>query len=71
MRARLLDLLTVAVLICSCEFFVGLLSAQEKKAAAPQGVDALTAPIALYPDALIAQILDASTNPAEVQDFSN
>jgi hypothetical protein len=39
--------------------------------AAPQGIDALTGPIALYPDALVAQILDASTNPAEVQDFGN
>src|SRR5215831_17007874 len=70
MRARLQDWLTVAVLICSCELFVGILPAQQKKAAAPQGIDALTAPIALYPDALIAQVLDASTNPAEVQDFS-
>ena len=70
MRARLQDWLTVAVLICSCELFVGILPAQQK-AAAPQGIDALTAPIALYPDALIAQVLDASTNPAEVQDFSN
>ena len=45
--------------------------AQQKAAggAPPQGIDALTAPIALYPDALIAQVLDASTNPAEVQDF--
>ncbi len=34
-----------------------------------QAIDSLTGPIALYPDALIAQILDASTNPAEVQDF--
>ena len=38
--------------------------------APPQGIDALTGPIALYPDALVAQVLDASTNPAEVQDFS-
>ena len=71
MRARLQDWLTVVVLICSCELFFGILSAQQKKPAAPQGIDALTAPIALYPDALIAQVLDASTNPAEVQDFSN
>src|SRR3954452_19497158 len=69
MRARLQDWVTVAFLICSCEFVVGMLPAQQKSAA-PQGIDALTAPIALYPDALIAQVLDASTNPAEVQDFS-
>src|SRR5262249_47248977 len=35
-----------------------------------QAIDALTGPIALYPDALIAQLLDASTNPAEAQEFS-
>src|SRR4051812_17111248 len=68
MRARLHSRLTITVLICS--LFVGSLPAQQKPAA-PQGIDALTAPIALYPDALIAQVLDASTNPAEVQDFSN
>lgn len=66
MIARLQDCLTVAVLLCSCD--LSLMQAQ--KAAPPQGIDALTAPIALYPDALIAQVLDASTNPAEVQDFS-
>ncbi len=55
----------------------GSLFAQLGRAAAPaaptgtpaQAIDSLTGPIALYPDALIAQILDASTNPAEVQDF--
>src|SRR5436305_8619775 len=69
MRARLDDWLKLAFLICSCGVFVGILPAQQRPAA-PQGIDALTAPIALYPDALIAQVLDASTNPAEVQDFS-
>jgi hypothetical protein len=38
---------------------------------APQGIDARTGPIALYPDAPVAQILDASTNAAEVEEFSN
>jgi hypothetical protein len=33
-------------------------------------MDALTAPIALYPDALIAQILQASTDVAALQKFS-
>jgi len=71
MRTRLHPCLAAIVLICSFELFVGILPAQQQKAAAPQGIDALTAPIALYPDALVAQVLDASTNPAEVQDFSN
>jgi hypothetical protein len=65
-RTRLHAWLKVIVLICLCEFFVGTAGA----AASAQGIDALTGPIALYPDALIAQVLDASTNPAEVQDFS-
>ena len=38
--------------------------------ASAAAMDTLTAPIALYPDALIAQILQASTDPAGVQKFS-
>ena len=49
--------------------------AQAKAAPASGGastaaMDALTAPIALYPDALIAQILQASTDVAALQKFS-
>ncbi len=36
----------------------------------PQQIDILTGPIALYPDALIAQILTASTNFFELQSFT-
>jgi hypothetical protein len=36
----------------------------------PQMLDTLTGPIALYPDALVAQILTASTNFASLQQFS-
>ena len=66
MTTRLRTGLQAIVLICLCELFPGTAVA----GGPPQGIDALTAPIALYPDALIAQVLDASTNPAEVQDFS-
>src|SRR5688572_31198423 len=47
--------------------------------AAPQGahaqddaaaMDALLAPIALYPDALLAQVLTASTSPDQVKEFN-
>jgi hypothetical protein len=38
--------------------------------ASTAAIDALTAPIALYPDALIAQILTASTDLAAVQKFA-
>jgi hypothetical protein len=36
----------------------------------PQQIDSLTAPIALYPDALLAQILTGSTNFFELQSFA-
>src|SRR3954471_11788178 len=69
MRTRLYPCLPAIVLICSFELLVGILPAQQKAGASSQGIDALTGPIALYPDALVAQVLDAATNPAEVQDF--
>ena len=48
MGTRLHVWLRVIVLICMCELFI----APGRAAAPPQGIDALTAPIALYPDAL-------------------
>jgi uncharacterized protein DUF3300 len=53
-------------------FFIAALAVfgtAESRAQAPLGpeqLDALTAPIALYPDTLLAQVLIASTYPAEV-----
>ncbi len=37
----------------------------------PQQLDQLLAPIALYPDSLLAQITTASTNPQEILDVNN
>ena len=37
----------------------------------PQQLDQLLAPVALYPDALLAQITTASTNPQEILDVDN
>jgi hypothetical protein len=37
----------------------------------PQELDQLLAPIALYPDSLLAQITTASTNPQEILDVDN
>ncbi len=45
-------------------------STQPTQAISPQAIDKLTAPIALYPDALIAQILTASTNHFECASFA-
>src|SRR3984885_2916344 len=37
----------------------------------PQQLDQLLAPVALYPDSLLAQITTASTNPQEILDVDN
>jgi hypothetical protein len=37
----------------------------------PETLEALVAPIALYPDAVLGQVLNASTNPQEVLDAGN
>ncbi len=48
-----------------------LAPSQAGQPAAPaQSIDTLTAPIALYPDALVAQILTSSTNSFEVSRFA-
>jgi len=44
---------------------------QAYNALSPDQLDQLVAPIALYPDALVAQILAASTYPSEVADADN
>jgi len=36
----------------------------------PQALDGLLAPVALYPDQLLAQMLEASKTPARIQEFS-
>jgi len=37
----------------------------------PEALESLVAPIALYPDAVLGQVLNASTNPQEVLDAGN
>ena len=63
----------VAVLILLL-LFQGLapdLEAQLPAPPNPQELEQLLAPIALYPDSLLAQITTASTNPQEVLDVDN
>ena len=43
----------------------------QQSAAQPIGIDDLVAPIALYPDQLLGQMLAVSTNPQEVLDVGN
>src|ERR1700722_20777452 len=47
------------------------LQAQGPPPPTPQELDQLIAPVALYPDALLAQITTASTNPQEILDVDN
>ena len=47
------------------------LEAQMPPPPSPQQLDQLLAPIALYPDSLLAQITTAATNPQEILDFDN
>jgi hypothetical protein len=53
------------VLALAAGFSAGV-PAQEQRAVSPQELDRLLAPVALYPDALLSQVLMASTYPLEV-----
>jgi len=61
-------LLLIGLLLFQC--FAPDLQAQAAPPT-PQQLDQLLAPIALYPDALLAQITTASTNPQEILDVDN
>ena len=61
--------LTLSVLLIP--FATGNLYAQEYTPLDAPGLDQLVAPIALYPDSLVAQILTASTYPQQVNDADN
>src|ERR1700733_6942997 len=66
--------LSAVLLLVILLVFQGLapdLQAQSPPPPTPQQLDQLLAPIALYPDALLAQITTASTNPQEILDFDN
>jgi hypothetical protein len=62
----------VLVLLFALQIALTPLAAQESQVPVPtaQELDQLLAPIALYPDALIAQITAASTNPQEILDVA-
>lgn len=71
-RAGRSSILRVSI-VCAVLAFSQSFAQQQaapKKSAPADPVDSLTAPIALYPDALIAQILVASTNVKALQSFS-
>jgi hypothetical protein len=64
--------LLVCAALAGAPLFVGLtmpsaVYAQSAAKMSNQQLDSLTAPIALYPDALLAQVLMAATFPQDVQ----
>jgi hypothetical protein len=66
--------LSAVLLLVVLIVFQGLapdLQAQAPPPPTPQQLDQLLAPIALYPDSLLAQITTASTNPQEILDVNN
>jgi hypothetical protein len=66
--------LSAVLLLVVLILFQGLapdLQAQAPPPPTPQQLDQLLAPIALYPDSLLAQITTASTNPQEILDVNN
>lgn len=66
---------TAVSLLISLLLFPGfapfLLAQDAPPPPSPQQLDQLLAPIALYPDSLLAQITTASTNPQEILDVNN
>jgi hypothetical protein len=65
---------TTIFLLIAFLFSQGFLSfarAQDAPLPTPEELDQLLAPVALYPDSLLAQITTASTNPQEVLDVDN
>src|SRR5258708_17686304 len=68
-KSSFITVLLLATLIL-CQNPELLLSAQTSIPTAQQ-LDQLLAPVALYPDSLLAQITTASTNPQEILDVDN
>ena len=73
MRSKSRVWLSAFLLICFCAIISsGRLYAQQTAAAmaTSNAIDQLTGPIALYPDALVFQILEASTNVDTLNEFA-
>ena len=56
----------LAILAAAAAVLAAPAAAQEAKAFSNEQLDQMLAPIALYPDALLSQVLMASTYPADV-----
>src|SRR5512139_3654149 len=68
-RGTIFQMVMVLFLCASLAVTPGLMAQGDKEGPAPlrpEEIDALMAPIALYPDDLLAQVLAASTYPLEI-----
>ena len=68
-KSSFIAILLLISLVVSPDF--GPFLAAQTAPPTPQELDQLLAPVALYPDSLLAQITTASTNPQEILDVDN
>jgi len=70
MRGKPLSILISLLILCVALQGAGPLLSAQAASPAPEELDQLLAPVALYPDALLSQITTASTNPQEILDVN-
>src|ERR1700678_3454558 len=71
LRKRACTAVVLLIALLFSQDFAPLVRAQDSAPPTPEELDQLLAPVALYPDSLLAQITTASTNPQEILDVSN
>src|ERR1700675_4560523 len=71
LRKRAFTAVVLLVALLFSQHFAPLARAQDSPPPTPEELDQLLAPVALYPDSLLAQITTASTNPQEILDVTN
>src|SRR5271169_1666058 len=71
LRKRAFTAVVLLIALLFSQDFAPLVRAQDSAPPTPDELDQLLAPVALYPDSLLAQITTASTNPQEILDVDN
>src|SRR6202161_4317645 len=71
LRKRAFTAVVLLVALLFSQDFLPLARAQDSPPPAPEELDQLLAPVALYPDSLLSQITTAATNPQEILDVDN
>src|SRR5271167_2495426 len=71
LRKRAFTTVVLLVALLFSQEFAPLARAQDSPPPTPEEMDQLLAPVALYPDSLLAQITTACTNPQEILDVDN